>query len=499
MQWFYDGQIRRYVTQTIRVLSNFAVKYGDGTLVRVPVLYGDPDRQAASIIRENTENKINAVPRIAVYITALELDKDRLSDATYVDRKHFRERDINGDTYTTNQGKNYTVERLMPTPFKLTMKCDIWTANTDQKLQLLEQILVLFNPSLELQTTDNYIDWTSLTVLNLTAVNWSSKNVPVGNDTPIDLATLTFETPAWISPPVKVKHLGVITNIISSIYKGSTTSPFGYIEGLGADPAGDPTIEFAEKLTEINTGILNYKIVVHNSQVHLLADQQPGIDNKLTIDIPDSYESQVHWNELFDQYPNKYIAGSSMMYLQQPNGTNIVGTIAIDANNPYILHINYDADTLIGNYSINSSGVILEFDNTNYNLGPNYRANSPGTFDAIIDPTQTGPNDAKLFHQYGALTAGRRYLIIEDIGSDQNEDGADAWKASDNSDLIAKANDIIEWDGTSWNIIFNAGQHQAQMIWQTNIYTGVQYLWNGVQWMKSFEGEYRPGQWRLVL
>ena len=72
-------------------------------------------------------------------------------------------------------------------------------------------------------------------------------------------------------------------------------------------------------------------------------------------------------------------------------------------------------------------------------------------------------------------------------------------KASDNSDLIAKANDIIEWDGTSWNIIFNAGQHQAQMIWQTNIYTGVQYLWNGVQWMKSFEGEYRPGQWRLVL
>ena len=43
MQHFYDGQIRRYLAQTIRVLSNFTVKYGDGTLVRVPVMYGDSD------------------------------------------------------------------------------------------------------------------------------------------------------------------------------------------------------------------------------------------------------------------------------------------------------------------------------------------------------------------------------------------------------------------------------------------------------------------------
>jgi hypothetical protein len=98
------------------------------------------------------------------------------------------------------------------------MKCDIWTANTDQKLQVLEQILVLFNPSLELQTTDNYIDWTSLSVLNLNQINWSSRTVPVGNDTPIDVATLTFETPIWISPPVKVKHLGVITVMLKRLF-----------------------------------------------------------------------------------------------------------------------------------------------------------------------------------------------------------------------------------------------------------------------------------------
>ena len=69
MLHFYDGQIRRYLTQVVRILSNFTVKYGDGTLVRVPVMYGDADRQAASIIRQNSENKINSVPRMSVYIT----------------------------------------------------------------------------------------------------------------------------------------------------------------------------------------------------------------------------------------------------------------------------------------------------------------------------------------------------------------------------------------------------------------------------------------------
>ena len=64
----------------------------------------------------------------------------------------------------------------MPVPYKLTMNCDIWTSNTDQKLQILEQIFMLFNPSLEIQTTDNYIDWTSLSVLNMDNINYNNFN-----------------------------------------------------------------------------------------------------------------------------------------------------------------------------------------------------------------------------------------------------------------------------------------------------------------------------------
>ena len=206
MQYFYDGQIRRYLLQVIRLLSNFVVKYGDGTLVRVPVMYGDPDRQAASILNQNSENAVLSAPRIAVYITDLELDTNRLADASFVGKMSVRERGIDEATglYNSSQGDMYTVERLMPTPYKLSLKVDMWSTSNDQKLQILEQILMLFNPSLEIQTTDNYIDWTSLSVVDLVSVAYSSRSVPVGGATEIDIATLTLATPIYISPPAKL-------------------------------------------------------------------------------------------------------------------------------------------------------------------------------------------------------------------------------------------------------------------------------------------------------
>ena len=127
MQHFYDGQIRRYATQMMRVLSNFPVIDGDGQTKEVPVMYGDLTRQVANIIRENSENKLPSAPRIAVYITGLELDKDRLTDATYTRKVNIRERAYDEDTkeYLNQEGKNYTVERLIPTPYILRINADI--------------------------------------------------------------------------------------------------------------------------------------------------------------------------------------------------------------------------------------------------------------------------------------------------------------------------------------------------------------------------------------
>ena len=106
--------------------------------------------------------------------------------------------------------------RLMPVPYKLSLKLDLWTSNTEQKLQLWEQLVQLFNPALEVQSTDNYVDWGSLSYALLTDTNWTSRSVPTGGDEPIDIATFSFDLPIWISTNAKVKKLGVIQTVIDS-------------------------------------------------------------------------------------------------------------------------------------------------------------------------------------------------------------------------------------------------------------------------------------------
>lgn len=483
MQHFYDGQIRRYITQTIRFFSNFVVKYEDGTLHRIPVSYGDADRQVANILRQNSENAINSVPRISVYVKELKLDRDRMADATYTGTMHLRSRDINSvsNTYSSGQGRSYSVERIMPTPFKLSMNVDIWASSTDQKLQILEQILVFFNPSVELQTSDNYIDWTSLSVLNLDDINWSSKQVPLGTNLAVDIATLTVDTPIWISAPVKVKQLGVITNIITNINQSSYESPYGYIDGLGVDTTSS-TISLSEIISTDIKSIDGCNISVYANKVSLVSF---GASDPTT------------WYELIDKHSGKYIPGIGEIHLAQSDGSSVIGNFSIDELSPDVLNVDWNPDTLISNTGIDSDGNLDTYPNYN-SIGSN-RPNSPGTFDAIIDPLTFNPKRPNNNLTDQPIEIGTRFLIIEDIGNSSNDDGADAWKSISGDDLIAYANDIIEWDGSFWNIIFDASQQKNTMVWQTNIYTGVQYLWNGVSWVKSYDGEYREGQWRIVL
>ena len=162
-QFFYDAQIRRFILQFIRALSGFQVEFGRDangavTLQEVPVKYGDASRQASQILRNASENTIaQNVPMISCYVSGLSYDRARVQEPNFVSKMHIRQREYDADTgtYLQTQGNAFTVERLMPVPYKLTMKADIWTSNLTQKLQLLEQLLTLFNPSLELQSTDN--------------------------------------------------------------------------------------------------------------------------------------------------------------------------------------------------------------------------------------------------------------------------------------------------------------------------------------------------------
>jgi len=103
MLHFYDGQIRKFLTQFMRVLSNFSVELGKGAddqivLRQVPVVYGDMTRQVANIIRNNSENFLQSAPKIACYITGLTYDRERMQNPYYVEKQHLKERNYNDAT-----------------------------------------------------------------------------------------------------------------------------------------------------------------------------------------------------------------------------------------------------------------------------------------------------------------------------------------------------------------------------------------------------------------
>ncbi len=465
MLHFYEGQVRKFLTQFIRILSNFSVETGktkDGTigLRPVPVVYGDPTRQVANIIRNNSENALNYAPKIACYVRELNYDRDRMQNPYHIEKQHLRERDVDSDGNYTNQlGAGYTVEKVMPSPFRLEVTADIFSSNTDQKLQILEQILYLFNPDFEIQKTDNYIDWTSLSYVELGNITFSSRTIPVGADSEIDVATLQFSMPIWLSPPVKVKKLGVVQKIIMSIYDDDGGIAKGLIDG-----------ELASRsyITPNNFGLL-----VTGNQLRLLGTTginvksggdgfHTGANDPGLADPFETFGPPINWKTLLDQY-GKVTNGTSQIRLQQPNGIEVIGTIATTTLDDTILLYTIDSDTIP--------------QNSVAPVGPNVKK--------IINPATFNP---------GTPASGDRYLIVNDIGDSTASFQSSVW-----GNIVASVGDIIEYDGSKWVKKFDASHPDSTQHYVTNLNTGIQYRFNGTEWVKSYEGIYTAGNWTIVL
>lgn len=499
-QFFYDSQVRRFIIQFIRIFSGWQVEFGPDTLKTVPIIYGDPSRQAAIVLKENSENVLSAVPLMAAYVTDLEYDRKRIQSPDYIDKRHvrMRHRDVNTGELTTEQGNAFSIERAMPVPYLLKMKLDIWTSNTTQKLQLLEQILTLFNPSFEIQSSDNYFDWTSLSTVNLEGNKWSSRSVPMMSSTEIDINSATFSIPIWISPPSKVKKLGIIHRVVSSVYD------------LELDDNVTETSGFDDNLLmgqRVRVAPLRYNVLLLNNEITLFRNAEIVTDSETPLligqtadDISISADALVptsdatdnsgnlaaeadvsgtpelitdgpkpSWDEVFAQYEGSICPGISQMALLLPDEINeITGTITQDPNNPNKLFYAIDQDTI--------------------------PANDINPIDAVIDPLRSGPGTG-----LPAATLGQRYLLVDNIGDEFDSESAVAWRGTGGEELVALADDIIEYDGTQWNVTFDAVANIDTTHYVTNLTTEIQYSWVLTKWVKSYEGEYKAGYWQLIF
>jgi hypothetical protein len=454
-QFFYDNQVRRFLIQFAKIFSNWQVTKGkdpagNQILVRVPVMYGDSSRQASTIIANNSASNLPSAPLITFYITGLEYDQKRTQDPTFIDKVQVRQRSYNAETqsYETVQGQAFTIERLMPVPYTLRVSVDFWTTNYNQKLELVEQLGTLFNPSLEIQSTDNFIDWTSLSVVYQDGLTFSSRTIPQGTGNPIDVLTWKFYMPIWISNAAKLKKMGVIEKIIASIFKGTALSDI---------QDEDLLLGTRQKITPYG-----YKLLLIGNSLQLLPANEAFYPSNESLDLPANPNTSLYWTSLLNVY-GTLRPGISQIWLDNPHmNTEIVGTIVPDPVDDRLLIFNIDPDTLPQN-----------------TLDP---------VDSVINPLVTGPNAGLP----GPIN-GRRYLIVEDIGSPG--DSTTAWGS-----LVAVANDIIEYDSTNseWFVSFDSAT-ATTIEYVTNLTTNVQYLFTNDTWVKSYEGWYDQGDYSIVI
>ena len=452
MKYWYDEQLRRYILQFVRIFANFKVKEGGkGTQEpyynQVPVRYADMSRMVAHILRQNSENMINSTPFIACSIQQLAIARDRTHEPNFIDKKQITERKYDKETnsYNTLPGNQYTIERYMPVPYNLTMQVDIWTPNTDTKMQLLEQILVLFNPTIQIQANTNPLDWTNIVEVELIDLQWTSRTQPVGVDEQIDIASLTFQLPIWLNPPAKVKKQEIVEQIVADIKLVDNLQELGYDDDI-YDFFGD--IENAASVI-VTPG--NYRIGVSGTEVQLLSS--------------DSLATKK-WNaDLLDAY-GKLRDGVSILELRQSNdhedhSQDIIGTVTADTTDTTKLVLTIDQDTL-----------------------------PPTTLDdiaKIIDPQVNYPGDGTL----DPVFDGQRYLITEEISAS----GYPNWG------IDAQENDIIQYSQSSakWVVVFDASSYSGTVPVLKNLNTSKRYKFVSNQWISVYEGEYNPGFWKLVL
>jgi len=447
------------------MVSNFQIEYGNETdgvnkaaLIRVPVRYGDASRNAQVILQENSRNSMPASPLMTFYISSLNYDRPRMQDPTFVSKINVRQRtyDTATESYETTQGNAFSIERLMPVPYKMGINLDFWSSNTNQKFQMFEQISTLFNPSLEIQSTDNYIDWTSLTVVELEDIIFTSRSIPMGADNPIDMMTFKFNIPIWISSPAKVRKLGVVERIIVSIYDAQ-----GDLNNAVTN--NDLLLGTRQVITPFN-----WAVVLIGNKIQCLQQlslpQEPGND---TLTPPQIVaDSNLLWAAVIGTY-GVLRPGISQLRLLQEDGTEIIGTIAQDPNDDRFVIFDVDTDTTPQN-----------------TLEP---------IDAVINPLVSGPQDG-----LDSAMDGQRYLLTEATGDEYNTTPAVAWVGANGRQLVAEANDIIQYSNNYWRVVFRAvGAAAGQYV--TNITTGIQYEWNGAAWVKSYQGVYPGGTWSLVL
>jgi hypothetical protein len=200
--YFYNKQIKTYILQFMAIFTGLQVMIGklntsNETLIDVPIHYGYKDRIVAAILADNTQNTPIRLPTMSAFVKDIQLSEKRFKGVGMERRTAY----VPVGGLIPDDIK--VVHQRMPVPYDLTMELAIYASNSDQMFQILEQLMPLFDPLLQIQLSDAPFDWTKITTVKLTNTAIEN-NYPIGIDRRIIQTTLTFEMPIYIETPADV-------------------------------------------------------------------------------------------------------------------------------------------------------------------------------------------------------------------------------------------------------------------------------------------------------
>lgn len=203
--YYYNKQIINYILQFMAVFSDMQVAIGKNdnnsttNLIRVPIRYGDADRVVNSIIESNTQNKPISLPIFSAYLSDFQLRTDSQKGIGAIERDTFMPV---GGTFPNDL---QTVMRRVPTPYKAIFELGLYSSNNDQKFQIMEQLCSLFDPIVQIQTSDNPFSWSRISTLILERIIYDN-NFPSEVDKRIIKVTFEFSTTIWLQVPINFKQ-----------------------------------------------------------------------------------------------------------------------------------------------------------------------------------------------------------------------------------------------------------------------------------------------------
>ena len=134
---FYHETIKRSVSVFGTLFNNISVKRADGTLLKVPLAYGPRAKWIARLQQQadlDTTRTAISLPRMGFELSSIEYDSTRkLTKRTQLKK-------------ALASNPNNMQYQYSPAPYNLGFELSVLVKNTDDGLQIIEQIMPYFTP-----------------------------------------------------------------------------------------------------------------------------------------------------------------------------------------------------------------------------------------------------------------------------------------------------------------------------------------------------------------